>query len=125
MHAAKRLDAPDRSSFFAYVAMAMRSIIVDLARGRARLRRGGAFEHVDFDTDHELPGDLGDAAQIIRVHEAVDEIAQHDRRLSQIVEMRYFGGFDDEEIAQALAVSLRTVGRDWKKARLLLMAALR
>jgi len=124
MHATRRLEASDRSRFFAYVAMAMRSIIVDLARERATQRRGGAFSHVEFDTDHDLPGDLRDAAQILRIHEALEEIGHHDRRLSQVVEMRYFGGYEDEEIAQALEVSVRTVRRDWQKARLLLTAAL-
>ncbi len=125
MHAAQRLDAPDRSRFFAYVAMAMRSIIVDLARVRASQRRGGGVEHVAFDADNESPSDPQDAAQIIRIHEALEEIAHHDVRLSRLVEMRYFGGYQDEEIAQALDLSVRTVRRDWQKARLLLTAALR
>ena len=89
------------------------------------MRRGGAFDHVELDTSHEPAGDLRDAAQILRIHEAVEEISHHDQRLSRIVEMRYFGGYEDEEIAQALEVSTRTVRRDWQKARLLLMAALR
>ena len=125
MHAARRLDAPDRARFFAYVAMAMRSIIVDIARTRDSLRRGGGADHVEFDADNEPGSDLRDAAQIIRVHEALDEIASHDGRLSRLVEMRYFGGYEDEEIAQALDLSVRTVRRDWQKARLLLTAALR
>jgi RNA polymerase sigma factor (TIGR02999 family) len=125
MHAAQRLDAPDRSRFFAYVAMAMRSIIVDLARVRASQRRGGGVEHVAFDADNESPSDPQDAEQIIRIHEALEEIAQLDVRLSRLVEMRYFGGYEDDEIAQALGLSVRTVRRDWQKARLLLTAALR
>ena len=125
MHAARRLDAPDRARFFAYVAMAMRSIIVDIARTRASQRRGGGADHVEFDADNEPAGDLQGAAQIIRVHEALDEIASRDGRLSRLVEMRYFGGYEDEEIAQALDLSVRTVRRDWQKARLLLTAALR
>ncbi|HZV91992.1 MAG TPA: ECF-type sigma factor [Caldimonas sp.] len=125
MHAARRLDSPDRGRFFAYMAMAMRSIIVDIARARASERRGGGAAHVELDADNEPAGDLHDAAQIIRVHEALDEISHLDERLSRLVEMRYFGGYEDEEIAQALDLSVRTVRRDWQKARLLLSAALR
>lgn len=125
MHAARRLDAPDRSRFFAYVAMAMRSIIVDIARSRASQRRGGGAVHVELDTDHEEASDRHGAAQILRVHEALEEISHHDERLSRLVEMRYFGGYEDEEIAQALDLSVRTVRRDWQKARLLLTVALR
>ena len=125
MHAARRLDAPDRGRFFAYVAMAMRSIIVDIARAHASGRRGGDAEHVPLDDDDPPASDPQAALEILRVHEALDEIAQHDARLSQLVEMRYFGGYEDEEIARALELSTRTVRRDWQKARLLLAAALR
>lgn len=125
MHASRRLDAPDRSRFFAYVATAMRSIIVDLARAHASQRRGGGADHVEFDPDNESPSDPQDAAQIVRIHEALDEISRQDERLSKLVEMRYFGGYEDEEIAQALNLSVRTVRRDWQKARLLLTEALR
>ncbi|MEO8922750.1 MAG: ECF-type sigma factor [Caldimonas sp.] len=125
MHAARRLDAPDRARFFAYVAMAMRSIIVDLARTRASQRRGGNAAHVELDAENQPASDPQGANEIIRVHEAIDEISKHDERLSRLVEMRYFGGYEDEEIARALDLSVRTVRRDWQKARLLLMAALR
>lgn len=125
MHASRRLDAPDRGRFFAYVAMAMRSIIVDIARARASHRRGGGADHVELDADNEPASDPQGADEIIRVHEALDEIHQHDERLSRLVEMRYFGGYEDEEIARALDLSVRTVRRDWQKARLLLTAALR
>jgi RNA polymerase sigma factor (TIGR02999 family) len=125
MHAARRLDAPDRVRFFAYVALAMRSIIVDLARKVASQRRGGDADHVELDPDEAPSSNPQDAAEILRVHEALDEIAQHDARLARLVEMRYFGGYEDEEIARALELSVRTVRRDWQKARLLLTAALR
>lgn len=125
MHASRRLDAPDRGRFFAYVAMAMRSIIVDIARAHASQRRGGDADHVELDTGNEPASDPHGAAEILRVHEALEEIARHDERLSRLVEMRYFGGYEDEEIARALELSVRTVRRDWQKARLLLTAALR
>lgn len=125
MHAARRLDAPDRGRFFAYVAMAMRSIIVDIARARASGRRGGGADHVEIDEVAVPSTDPRAAAEIIRVHEALEEIAVHDARLARLVEMRYFGGYEDEEIAHVRELSPRTVRRDWQKARLLLAAALR
>lgn len=125
MHAARRVEAPDRARFFAYIAAAMRSIIVDLARGRHSQRRGGDVTHVELDDELEPVRDVAGATQIIRVHEALAEIGQHDPRLANVVEMRYFGGYEDEEIAQALSLSVRTVRRDWQKARMLLAVALR
>ena len=62
---------------------------------------------------------------ILDVHAALDELAHIDPRLARVVEMRYFGGLSDDEIAEVLAVSSRTVRRDWEKARLLLAHALR
>ena len=106
-------------SFLAYASRAMRSVIVDFARKRQTERHGGAVFIVT------LTGTLGDqhpaaADDILRVHEALQALAQIDARLAQVVEMRYFGGLSEAEIAQALGVSQRTVRRDWEKARLLL-----
>jgi RNA polymerase sigma factor (TIGR02999 family) len=125
MHTARRVEAPDRARFFAYVAMAMRSIIVDAARIRSSQRRGGDAAHVELVDQIEPAWDAAGAAQILRVHEAIGDIGQHDPRLARLVEMRYFGGYADEEIAQALSLSIRTVRREWQKARMLLAAALR
>lgn len=124
LRTAQRLDATDRAHFFAYTATAMRSIIVDIARARAADRRGGQAQHVTLD-DELGGGDLAAETQILRVHEALQELARLDERLSRLVEMRYFGGFEDAEIAESLELSDRTVRRDWQKARLLLAAALR
>ena len=121
---AQRLDATDRSHFFAYTATAMRSIIVDIARARATERRGGDAVHVTLD-DEQAGNDSSAEDQILRVHEALDEVGALDERLARVVEMRYFGGMSDPEIAAAMNVTDRTVRRDWQKARLLLAAALR
>jgi RNA polymerase sigma factor (TIGR02999 family) len=121
---ADRLDATDRAHFLAYTATAMRSIIVDIARAQASARRGANAPHVT------LEDDLGSAdpaaeEQILRVHQALEELAKLDQRLVRLVEMRYFGGLSDLEIAEGLGVTDRTVRRDWQKARVLLASALR
>jgi RNA polymerase sigma factor (TIGR02999 family) len=121
---AQRLDATDRSHFFAYTATAMRSIIVDIARAKATERRGGLAVHVTLDDD-QGGTDPASEQEILRVHEALDEMGALDQRLARIVEMRYFGGMSDPEIAAALNITDRTVRRDWQKARLLLAEALR
>lgn len=114
---------PDRRHFLAYAAQAMRSVVIDLVRARQAERRGGGLAHVTLDTAiaDQLP--QGDA-DILRVHEALDELAQVEPRLAQVVEMRYFGGLREQEIAEALGVTERTVQRDWQKARLFLSMSL-
>ena len=118
------LPGTDRRTFLAYAANVMRSIIVDAARAGLAQRRGGDAEHVTLDTG------VADAAasaeeEIVDVHAALQELAKLDARLVQVVEMRYFGGMKDEEIAQVLGLTDRTVRRDWEKARLLLSKVLR
>jgi len=120
---AESLPVEDRHHFFAYAARVMRSVIVDFARARLAERRGGDAQHVVLDTalGAQLAAPETDA---LRVHDALEVLAQADARLAQVVEMRYFGGLTESEIAEALGLSERTVRRDWEKARLLLLAAL-
>ena len=120
---AKQLAAGDRVHFFRYAGQAMRSVIVDLARASLAERRGGAADHLPLSTT------IGDSLaageqEVLRVHEALDGLAQFDGRLVQVVEMRYFAGMTEIEIAEVLGVTERTVRRDWEKARLLLAQAL-
>jgi RNA polymerase sigma factor (TIGR02999 family) len=122
--AAGRIAANDRAHFLAYAATAMRSIIVDFARSRLRERRGGAAVHETLDTAL-VDGLPTGNAQIVEVHEALEALARRDPRLAQVVELRYFAGLSEQEIAEALQVHERTVRRDWEKARLLLADALR
>jgi RNA polymerase sigma factor (TIGR02999 family) len=119
------LTPADRVHFLAYSATVMRSIIVDAARQSHTDRRGGNAEHVTLDTDllDTLPNSAAD--QILDVHEALNDLTRIDVRLARVVEMRYFGGMEDSEIAEVMGVSVRTVRRDWDKARLLLSHALR
>jgi RNA polymerase sigma factor (TIGR02999 family) len=116
-------DVENRRHFFAYAAQVMRSVIVDFARARQAERRGGGAEHVALDTG--ISADLvAPETDVLRVHEALEAVAQADPRAAQVVEMRYFGGLSEAEIADALDLSERTVRRAWEKARLLLLAAL-
>jgi RNA polymerase sigma factor (TIGR02999 family) len=117
-----RVDVAARPQFLAYAAQVMRSIIVDFVRQRHAARRGGDESRVPLDTAAESVPSAED--EVLRVNEALDELAKADPRLVKIVEMRYFGGFTEEDIALALGVNERTVRRDWQKARLLLSLAL-
>jgi RNA polymerase sigma factor (TIGR02999 family) len=116
-------EFPDRRHFLAYAAQAMRSVVIDLVRARQAERRGGGLAHVTLDTAvaEQLPQGDDD---VLRVHEALDELAQLEPRLAQVVEMRYFAGLREQEIAEALGVTERTVQRDWQKARLFLSISL-
>ncbi len=115
--------AEDRAQFLAYAARIMRSIIADAARTRLCDRRGAGALHVPFDTERQDRIHAG-ATEILRVHEAVLALESADPRAARIVEMRYFAGYDEREIALALGVTERTVQRGWSKARALLAEAL-
>lgn len=118
------LRAADRKSFFAYASTVMRSVIVEDVRARMTARRGGAVTIIPLDTGLEL-GPSGGEDLILRVHEALLELEQADERLGQVVQLRFFGGFDEGEIAQTLGISERTVRRDWEKAKLILVEVMR
>jgi RNA polymerase sigma factor (TIGR02999 family) len=121
---AQRLDIEDRTHFLAYVAQVLRAIIVDFARRRSAARRGGAQVHVSLDTD--LAETLSDAdRQVEVVDDALQVLEKSDPRLKRVVELRYFGGLSDTEIAEALGMTTRTVSRDLARARLLLSVELK
>lgn len=120
------LDFPDRARFLAYAGHVMRSVIVDLVRQAASERHGGQVQHVTLTGDAVERAALPASDEhILRVHEALAELQAVDPRLVQVVELRYFAGLSDLEIAQALGVTDRTVRRDWAHARLLLAEALK
>jgi RNA polymerase sigma factor (TIGR02999 family) len=121
---AGKLAITDRQHFMRYASHVMRSVIVDLVRAGRAEQRGGDAVHVTLDTAAGNNAMAGEE-EIIRVHEALEELAVVDERLVQMVEMRYFAGMTEPEIAAVLGVSDRTVRRDWEKARLLLARALR
>ena len=118
------LRAEDRRAFFAYASRVMRSVIVDAVRERMADRRGGGVPAITLNTQVAASLPSG-AEEILRVDEALDELAKAEPRLAAIVEMRYFGGYSDIEIAEALELTTRTVRRDWSKARMLLSIALK
>ena len=101
----------------------MRSIVVDHARNQLALKRGAGSAPVTLDTDIANSVTASDA-EVIAVHDALAELTALDDRLGKIVEMKYFGGMTDEEVADVLELSSRTVQRDWEKARLFLSATL-
>jgi RNA polymerase sigma factor (TIGR02999 family) len=121
---AQRLTAEDRIHFLAYAATVMRSIVVDMARAARAARRGGDAAHVTLNTD-VVEGVAQPEDEILDIDEALVGLARLDERLAKVVELRYFGGYSNTEIALALDVTERTVRRDWDKARLLLADALR
>jgi RNA polymerase sigma factor (TIGR02999 family) len=115
---AGQLQLRDRAHFMRWASRVMRSVIVDFVRRRQAERRGGGKLVVTLTTGI---GDVASgASEILRVHEALEQMASRDPRMANIVEMRYFGGMTESEIAEAVGVTERTVRRDWEKARLFL-----
>lgn len=117
------LQQEHRAHFFRYASRVMRSVIIDLIREQAAARRGGGSPHHSFTTQLQ-PLMAGGEDEVLKVHEALDGLADYDPRMVDVVQMRYFVGMTDREIAEVLGVTERTVRRDWEKARLLLLEAL-
>ena len=118
------LAIAERAQFMAYAARVMRSVVVDMVRARHSERRGGDAVHVELD-EAKVEASEPQEDEVLRVHESLEELAAIDPRLVQVVEMRYFAGMTEVEVAQVLGVGVRTVARDWEKARLFLHACLR
>jgi RNA polymerase sigma factor (TIGR02999 family) len=118
------LTPEDRGHFLAYASHVMRSIVVDTARRHLASKRGVGQSDVALNTDVAANLTASDE-QIIRLHEALEELAAVEPRLAKVIEMRYFGGLQEDEVAEVLAISVRTMQRDWEKARRLLSAALK
>ena len=119
---AQRADWRNRSHFLSVAAVAMRHILVDRARRRTAEKRGGPQRQVTLD-DNLIAAD-SQAESLLELHEALDQLALLDPRLARVVECRFFGGMTEQETADALRVTERTVRRDWIKARALLYQAL-
>src|SRR5262245_12193734 len=116
------VDWQDRAHFFAVAAQNMRRILVDSARARRYQKRGGGAVNVTFD---EALAVSGRSTDVLALDDALDVLAQQDQRKARVVELRYFGGLTNEEIAAALGISTDTVTRDWQMAKLWLWRELR
>jgi RNA polymerase sigma-70 factor, ECF subfamily len=112
-----------RAHFFGVAAQVMRRILVDFARARHYAKRGGAAQQVSLDEAVTIHEDR--SAELIALDEALKSLAEIDPRKSQVVELRFFGGLNAKETAEALKVSQRTVEREWNLARAWLYRELR
>lgn len=113
----------DRAHFFAYAASAMRSVVVDYARQRRAQKRGGDLHRVT-ELPEEVEGGLRLDEEMLGLDTALTKLANLDARLAQVVELRYFAGLSELEIASLLKRSERSIRRDWQKARMFLLASL-
>lgn len=111
-----------RAHFFGAASRAMREVLVDFARRRQAAKRGGGMERVSLG-EAEGVVDL-ELDEILALDAALDQLSTANDRLRQIVELRFFGGFGEAEVAEILGVTPRTVARDWVKARLFLLREL-
>ena len=118
-----RVEWTGRAHFMGIAAMAMRRILVERARARRSLKRGGPFPPVPLDAIDVGAEDR--AEWLLALDEALDRLRAYDERQARVVECRFFGGMTEEETGEALGLTARTVRRDWVKARGLLYADLR
>jgi len=117
-----RMRWQDRAHFFAAAAQVMRRILVERARGRRRLKRGGAAQRVSLDEASELADER--AASIIALDNALTDLFVIAPRKAQVVELRYFGGLNIDETAEVLGISSPTVQREWRAAKAWLYRAI-
>jgi RNA polymerase sigma-70 factor (ECF subfamily) len=116
------LSFNDRAHFLAVCAQVFRRILVDFARSRAALKRGGG--EYKLQVDDEMDVGVATPTDVVRLNDALEELASIDPRKAKVIEMRFFGGLSVEESAEALDVSRITVLRDWRMARAWLRSAL-
>ena len=119
----RALAFPDRARFFSYAARAMRGLIIDYVRERRAIKRGGEFHLTTLDT--VISDSVAQVDDLGPLGEALDVLSATDPALAELVELKFFCGFDFVEIAAMRGVSERTVQRDWNKARLFLRYTMR
>lgn len=112
-----------RAQFFALAASAMRSILVDHARSRNRLKRGGGQQRVPLEQADQTPATL-DEATVLAINEAMTRLEALDPRKAKLVELRFFGGMSADEAAEILGIARSTAAEDWRMARAWLSAQL-
>lgn len=113
---------PDRARFMAYAARAMRSVVIDHARHRGAQKRGGHLQQVPLSED--AAATVLEHEELSRLGSAIDQLAAVDAALARVVDLKFFGGFSFVEIAELHGVSVRTVQRQWERARIYLHQAL-
>lgn len=111
----KQVKWQDRVHFFAVSANLMRNILVDFARQRLSQKRGGELTHVELDEALNFSPDKGN--DLVALDEVLTELAKLNERQSKIVELKFFGGLTEDEIAEVLKISPATIRRDWQVAR--------
>ncbi len=111
-----RCQWKSRAHFLAIASRAMRRILVDHARGRARVRRGGDWKRVPFEEILTLAGENSEAA-VLDLDIALDKLAAHAPEKARMVEMHFFGGLTHEECAEIMGISPRTIARHWEYAQ--------
>lgn len=111
----QKIDWQNRSHFFAVTAQVMRHILIDHARRRRYMKRGGEVQRVSLEEANAMTEVR--AAELVALDEALDALAKLDPRKSRVVELRYFGGLNLEETADVLEISMMTVRRDWRAAK--------
>ena len=109
------LEIQNRGHFFAIASQQMRRVLVDYARASGAQRRGAGARHVDLDTVRV--GGRDRDAELLLLDDALKDLERLDPRAASVVELRYFGGYTDKEVAEALGISFATVRRDWEFAR--------
>lgn len=118
-----QVDVESRKHYIALVARAMRYVLMDEVRKGMAAKRGQGQADVPLDEGIDTGGDFV-LEEMIALDAALTKLSAIDARLGQLVEMRYFGGLDEMEIADALGITDRTVRRDWRKARAFLLTQL-
>ena len=118
----KEKEWKNRSHFFGVASQAMRHILVDYARGKQSLKRGGSPQQITLDENAIISSNSSN--EMLAVHEALEKLGELDKRKVRVVEMKFFGGLTMEEIAEVLFISPETVKRDWKFSRTWLLREL-
>jgi RNA polymerase sigma factor (TIGR02999 family) len=118
-----RVNWQNRNHFFAISAQLMRRVLVDFARARGSQKRGGEVQKIELDETLVIP--FEQKTDLVALDEALTELSKLNERQSKVVELRYFGGLSEEEIAAHLEISVRTVRRDWSVARAWLFRRMR
>lgn len=119
---ANNVECQNREEFFRIAARLMRHVLVDFARKRRAVKRGGSRIQVSLEDATAFKPALD--PDVVAVHEALDDLARYDKESVQVVELLYFAGYTIEEAAKILGVSIDTVKRRWKKAKIYLLQAL-